>query len=124
MIGGDAPEPVARALARARDEGRLVLLHFFADWCPPCKIVETEILPHTRVKEALAAYIVLGVDADEFPEAVNYFRVAAMPTLLAIDVNGVELRRFEGVPEPKDLAAQLTALREPSSAREEEDDEP
>ncbi len=119
------PEPVSRALGRARDQGRLVLLDFYADWCAPCKIVEAEILPHPRVKEALAAYIVLRVDVDELPEAVEYFKIAAMPTLLALDSEGRELRRFEGLPEPEELAAQLlTAARGSSPAREEKDDRP
>ena len=109
---GEAPDRVARVLARARDEGRFVLLEFFADWCPPCKVVEARILPHPRVKEALVNYILLPVDADEFPEVVDYFEISAMPTLLAVDADGVELRRFEGVPEPEELAAELEAARQ------------
>ena len=119
IVQGDAPEPVAAVLARARAEGRFVLIDFYADWCAPCKIIDDKILPHPRVKEALQAYIVLRIDADEFPEAITYFEVAAMPTLLALDADGRELERFEGLPNPEELAVQLTAARKAASVPEE-----
>lgn len=120
ILRGDAPEPVASVLARARDEGRFVLVEFYADWCAPCRVVDSEILPHPLVKQALEAYIVLRVDVDEFPEAIAHFKVSAMPTLLALDPDGRELARFEGLPKPEELAAKLTAASAAASVPEEE----
>jgi len=110
-LRGDVPDPVAGLLARARREGRHVLLDFYADWCAPCKVIDTEILPDSRVRQALEGYVVLRVDAEEFPVAFTYFEVAAMPTLLVLDASGRELQRFEGVPQPDEFAAHLTSLR-------------
>lgn len=115
---GEAPSPVAQALSRARDEGRSLVIDFFADWCGPCKVLEDTILPHPRVQEALRQYILLRVDADEYPRTVEYYRIDAMPTLLALDGAGKELRRFEGLPDPEELAAQLAAAHEAETARE------
>ena len=110
---GPAPEPVAAALAAAREADRFLLVDFYADWCAPCKIVEEELLPDPAVKRALAGFLVLRVDLDRFPEAGKHYRVDAMPTLLALSGEGRELHRFVGLVEPGELAGKLRAIRSP-----------
>ena len=108
---GAVPEPVAAALAGARESGELLLIDFFAEWCPPCKVLDEVVLPHPSVQDALSGYRTLRVDTDRFPEAGRYYEVHGMPMLLVLDAGGEERYRFIGVPAPLELAQRLTELR-------------
>lgn len=108
----DAPEPVASSLAKARETNRLLFIDFYAEWCAPCKVLEKNVFPDSRVQKALEGYVFIKVDTDEFPAAGEHFDVAAMPTLLVLDSHGKELHRWVGMVETADLAKRLTELGE------------
>jgi thiol:disulfide interchange protein len=109
---GSPPEPIAGALVAARQSGRRVFIDFTAVWCAPCKVIEQVVMPDEQVQRALQDYILLRVDTDENPAAVAWFRVAAMPTLLILDQEGVELTRLVGPVTAVDLAAALDGAGE------------
>ena len=106
------PEPIAEALARAREEGLLVLVDFYADWCAPCKVIERRVLPSPEVQKALEGFLLIRVDTDVHPEAARAYEVAAMPTLLLLDGQGAELTRLIGPVTAGELAAELIRVRE------------
>ncbi len=105
------PEPVASALAEARDAARPVFIDFYAEWCAPCKIIEGKIIPDSRVQAALDGFIFVRVDMDIDLKAGRRFNVVGMPTLLVLSGAGEELFRHVGLIEPGDLAERLLEIR-------------
>jgi thiol:disulfide interchange protein DsbD len=94
-------------LSQARAASKLVFVDFFAEWCAPCKIIESKTLPDSRVQEALEGFVFVRVDADADQGAGARFGVFGMPTLLVLGVDGDELFRHVGPIEPADLAEKL-----------------
>jgi thioredoxin len=56
---------------------RLLILEFYADWCPPCKEL-TPILEKIA-KEKRATVAIYKIDIDRHRELSNSFRVAGIP---------------------------------------------
>ena len=108
------PEPIASSLKEIGESGQHLLIDFRADWCAPCRIMDTEILPHPAVRAILPGFRLLEVDVDAHPDTGVHFDVSAIPTLLVLDGRGREIDRLVGLIEPEKLARRLKLLRESS----------
>jgi len=97
------------ALAQAKDQNKLVLLHFTgSDWCPYCQMLDKEVLDKQGFKD-FANKNYVGVTLD-FPhdkaqsDAVKQqndalakqYNVQGYPTLVVVTPDGKELGREEG----------------------------
>lgn len=107
---GEVPQPIAEALIQARSEGKLLFIDFFAPWCIACKALDEQTLNSEEVQSALADYIFVKVDTDQFPESAMYYEVVGMPTLLILDANGHEKFRSIGSISAANLAEKLEGL--------------
>jgi len=90
------------ALERARDEGKPVLVNFYADWCVWCKRLESTTLRDAKVASVLQNKVVplsLNVDGDG-KELSNEYRVDGLPTIIVLDAGGRELGRIPGYMPP------------------------
>jgi thiol-disulfide isomerase/thioredoxin len=131
-----------RALGLSDFKGKVVLVDFWATWCPPCR----ELIPHE--KELVGAYkdkpfVLLGVSGDDSDEKLRVFEkeeeinwrsirdgrwgpihkewgVEAVPTLFLVDHKGVIRYRFQGRDafEEQDLSAAIEGLLKEATARQ------
>jgi cytochrome c biogenesis protein CcmG, thiol:disulfide interchange protein DsbE len=69
----DFPTEIAGRPGHLRDlRGKVVVLNFWASWCPPC-VEETPALNHLQKYIASRDALVLGVSQDEDPDAYEKF---------------------------------------------------
>src|SRR4030095_10413389 len=85
---------LAEAQKIAAEQGKLVLVHFYNDHCPPCERVEREVFAHPRVVEAIARnYVPVKVHAGAQPKIAEQFRVDRWPTDIICTPVGLEITR-------------------------------
>jgi thioredoxin:protein disulfide reductase len=106
------------ASARAKSEGRPLLVDFTADWCAACKEIAKETFSDPRVMEkAVAAkYVAVKVDAtnDEDPQVdavKGKYRVVGLPTVVIFDSTGQERKRFNEFVGPELFLSAMEGIR-------------
>ena len=107
------------ALAQANQEGRPLLLDFYADWCASCKEMEKYTFPDPSVRAALEGAVVLQADVTkvdaEDQALMQRFGIIGPPTIMFFTADGREqtARRIVGFKNAADFAAHVRAAFSP-----------
>ena len=71
---------IAKALKQAKDEKKLVLVHFYGDACAPCRVVEEKVFPDPRVVRAMMRnYVPVKINVDKEDKIASRYGVREMP---------------------------------------------
>lgn len=93
---GDDPGFFTEALARARQEGKPVVIDFHASWCQPCQQMIKETFPDPKVVALLQRCVFLKIDTDLHPATAKRFGVAGLPDIRILAPDGSEQKRIVG----------------------------
>ncbi|MCY1080047.1 protein-disulfide reductase DsbD family protein [Archangium lansingense] len=110
---GFSTESFEQVLARAKSEGRPVMIDFFAEWCAACKELDRETYPALEVISESGRFINVKVDATNSDDALDTlmerFGVEGLPTVAFISSNGEMLRapRVTGFLEPRSFVVEM-----------------
>ena len=104
------------ALAEARASGMPALLDFSAEWCEPCKKFETDVFSDPAVHAELeqryvpVKYDVTNDDDDDRAHKEQW-NAASLPTVILVDKDGREARRFQELPSRDEFLTAIRAVR-------------
>ncbi|GAM55347.1 cytochrome c-type biogenesis protein dsbD [Vibrio ishigakensis] len=88
-------QDLERELALAKEQGKPVMLDFYADWCVACKEFEKYTFHAPQVEEKLKGFVLLQADVtNNRPQDIQLLekmRVLGLPTIEFWDANGEHL---------------------------------
>lgn len=79
------------------ETGKPLLIHFYADYCPPCRRMEREVLHDAELNSKLSDLVVsVKVNTAQRPDLARKFSVDRIPHDRIISPDGKELKRTGG----------------------------
>lgn len=86
-------------------ENKTVLVDFWAEWCPPCKMIAPVL---EELDQQIEELTVVKVNADENPNLLQKFQIMSIPTLKLFK-NGEEVKTTVGFKPLEELKAWVNA---------------
>ena len=91
-------------MARGKAENKRVFVHFYADWCGTCKIMENKTFKDPGVIAALNRdYIPVKVDVDRNRKISEMFRIKLVPDTWLIEADNEIIGHRPGYIAPRQL---------------------
>ncbi len=107
-----------QAINEANDEGRMVMVDLYAEWCVACKEFEKYTFPEPSVQDEFAHFELLKIDLTESDETtievMEEYTVFGLPSILFFNTQGEELaaQRVTGFLNADDFAQHLAKVRQ------------
>jgi thiol:disulfide interchange protein len=99
-------------MARGKFEKKKVFIHFYADWCAVCKVMENSTFKDPVVIASLNEnFIPIKVDADREVQTASLFRVKGLPDNWFIAEDGEIIGHRPGYIPPDQLKNILTLIK-------------
>lgn len=105
-----------QVLAEARQQNKVALIDFYADWCTSCKKIDRTVFANPDVQKNLQPLALLRIDVTSNDAAskqlLEELRVIAPPTLLFLTPDGAEIHgsRIVGETKAEDFLQHLRSV--------------
>ena len=101
------------ALARSQSENKKIFVHFYADWCGTCKVMEAETFRDPGVIKALNKnYLPVKVNVDKNRKLSDMFKITLLPDTWFLTESSEAIGNRPGYISPDQLKALLKMFLE------------
>jgi len=84
-------------LALAKQEGKKIFVHFYADWCAYCKKMENETLKNSAVIDYLNQnFIPVRVNSDKDRDLARNYYIRGLPSTWFVSETGEKISSLPG----------------------------
>lgn len=107
------------AEARAKASGSTLLVHFYADWCGPCRRMERDVLNTPSIRSALGNGVVgVKVNSDRRKDLMRRFGITSLPTDIFLSGSGQLMGQHKGSTDRSRYLARVNRYRSESVMEE------
>jgi len=98
----DSPAALDKAMREARNQGRVVMIDYSAEWCTACKTFERSVLADPDIQRRLDRVTIIRADVTatntDTTDLMRRYDVVGPPTLVFVNPrNGVEIKSARSV---------------------------
>lgn len=86
-------------------EGKDIILFFKADWCPSCRVLDSNI--KDNLSDIPEDVVILELDYDTETELKKKYGVTTQHTLVQVDTNGEMIKKWSGGNRLEDILNQI-----------------
>ena len=102
----------------SRQTGKPVLLHFYSDTCPPCKMMEKNTFPNPAIIDTIQnSFIPVKLNANRFPREAQMFKVQSVPMDFVLAPDGQIIHKANGGQDPNRYSQFLAIAQNAIAAR-------
>jgi len=84
------------AMAQAKASGKLVVVAFHGEYCPPCHAMDRFVLGKAPIREALVDFVPVRLDPTKHAELAAKYDVYATPTYVVLTADGTLVHKVVG----------------------------
>ncbi len=84
------------AFVQAKEQHKLVLVDFKAEWCGWCRKMDEEVYPKPEVVALSKSVVFVQVNTDQNPPLKDRYHVVGLPTVVILEADGKERGRIRG----------------------------
>ena len=89
--------PYEQGLALAKQEGKKIFVHFYADWCAYCEKMEKETLKNSAVIDYLNQnFIPVRVNSDKDRDLARNYYIRGLPSTWFVSETGEKISSLPG----------------------------
>ncbi|MCX7743210.1 MAG: thioredoxin family protein [Flavobacteriales bacterium] len=103
------------AIDKARKLNKPIMLHFYANWCPPCKKMRKITFGNKELAELLNTHFInikLNVDTKEGRIQSAKYNIEGFPVVMLFDKNGEMVYRQTGFHEASNIIPIVKSMLE------------
>lgn len=98
----------SQGLQKAKQEGKPVMVDFYADWCGPCRMMDQITYEDEKVIEkVMKNFVPVKVDVDVEQNLAYQFGIYSIPTIVYLNENGQEVYRTIGYRSTSQILADM-----------------
>ena len=99
------------ARQQAGMSNRLVLIHFWAPWCPSCRTMDQKVFVDPAVMGTIERnFVPVKLNVDHYPAEARQLGVTALPTTVVITPEGQIVESHTGMTGAPEYAARLLQI--------------